>query len=225
MTDASSLRLSPVAKPKRIRLRSLLPSSVLGHAATILRTASPRSGRAPRGAASRVRLIPARPHAERNISAVVLQECRPSLGWLGISRCSSHPPRHRSLRDIEAKYLELAVNPWRSPRTIFAHRTEDELAQLPVTAISSGTLAMPREPSPVKHEASAMLSNNGFRLNKDQSSPPSRPEAPQYDPEESVGIRKTRLGGDVTREPKPAAAKPGFPGEDDGVTAENGRAE
>jgi hypothetical protein len=37
-----------------------------------------------------------------------------------------------------------------------------------------------------------MPTNNGPGLNKDQSSPPSRPEAPQHNPEESVGIRKTR---------------------------------
>jgi hypothetical protein len=60
---------------------------------------------------------------------VVPQECLPSLCWLRISRCSSHPSQHRSFRDFEAKYLELAVNPWRSPSPVFGHQSEDELAQ------------------------------------------------------------------------------------------------
>jgi hypothetical protein len=74
---------------------------------------------------------------------VVLQERLPSLCWIRISRRSSHLPQHLSFRDIEAKYLELAVNPWRSPSPVFGHHTENEFTQFPVHAFSSCTLAMP----------------------------------------------------------------------------------
>jgi len=61
---------------------------------------------------------------------VVLQERRPSLCWLRISRRSSHPSQHRSLRDIEAEHLELAVNPRRVPGPVLGHHAEDKFTQL-----------------------------------------------------------------------------------------------
>lgn len=79
----------------------------------------------------------------RDDFTVVLQERVPSLCWLRISWCSSHPAQHRALRDIKTKHLELAMNPRRSPRFVFGYHAEDEFPQFPVHAFSSSTLAMP----------------------------------------------------------------------------------
>ena len=122
--------------------------------------------------------------------AMVAEECSPSLCRLRISGRSSHPAQHRTLRDIETKHLELAMNPWRSPSPVFGNHAEDELAQFLVHAFSSRTLAMPGEPGLIELEAGSMPANNSLGLNEDQSSLPSRPEAPQHNPEESVGIGK-----------------------------------
>ena len=122
---------------------------------------------------------------------VVLQERRPSLCWLRISRRSSHPSQHRSLRDIEAEHLELAVNPRRAPGPVLGHHAEDKFTQLPAHSFSSRTLAMPGEPSPVELEASSMPAYDSLGLNEDQNPLQSLPEAPQHNPEESVGTGKS----------------------------------
>jgi hypothetical protein len=121
---------------------------------------------------------------------MIFQKRHPSLRRLGISRSLSHPAQHRTLRDIETKHFELAMNPWRSPSFVFGNHAKDELAQFLVHAFSSRTIAMPGEPGPIELEASSMPANNSLGLNEDQSSVPSRPEAPQHNPEESVGIGK-----------------------------------
>jgi len=122
---------------------------------------------------------------------VVLQERRPSLCWLRISRRSSHPSQHRSFRDIEAEHLELAVNPRRAPGPVLGHHAEDKFTQLPAHSFSSRTLAMPGEPSPVELEASSMPAYDSLGLNEDQNPLQSLPEAPQHNPEESVGTGKS----------------------------------
>ena len=85
---------------------------------------------------------------------------------------------------------EFAMNARRTPGRVLGHHAEDELAQFLVHAFSSCMFAMPREPRPVELEASSMPANDSLRLNENQSSLPSRPEAPQHHPEESIGIGK-----------------------------------
>jgi hypothetical protein len=53
-----------------------------------------------------------------NRFTMVIQECRPSLGWLRDPWRLPHPTRHSPLRDIEAKHLKLAMNARRSPRPV-----------------------------------------------------------------------------------------------------------
>ncbi len=122
---------------------------------------------------------------------VVLQECLPSLRRLRISGRSSHPAQYRPLRNIEAQHLELAVNPRRTPGRVLGNHSEDQLAQFPAHAFSFRALAMPGKPSPIELKPSSMPANDSVRLNEDQSSLPSRPEASQHNPEKSVGIWKT----------------------------------
>jgi hypothetical protein len=121
---------------------------------------------------------------------VILQERLPSLCWLRISGRSSNPSQDGPLRDIEAEYLELAVNPRRAPGPVLGHHAEDKLTQLPAHAFSSRTFAMPGELSPVESEASSMPSDNSLGSNEDQGSLPSGPDTPQSNPEETIGAGK-----------------------------------
>jgi hypothetical protein len=84
------------------------------------------------------------------------------------------------------------MNPRRSPGFVFGHHTEDEFTQFPVQALSSRTLATPGKPGPIEPEASSMPTDKRLGSNEDQGPFPPRPGAPQHNPEESVGIRKTR---------------------------------
>ena len=122
--------------------------------------------------------------------AMVAEKGCPPPCRLRISWRSSHPAQHRTLRDIKTKHLELAMNPRRSPSPVFGHHPKNELAQFLVHAFSSRTPAMPGELGPIEPEASSMPADNSLGSNEDQSSLPSWPEAPQHNPEESIGSRK-----------------------------------
>jgi len=54
---------------------------------------------------------------------------------------------------------------------------KDEVAQFPAQAFSSRTGPVPREPFPVKLEASSMPANDSLRLHEDQGSLPESFEA------------------------------------------------
>ncbi len=52
---------------------------------------------------------------------------------LRISRRISHPSQHRPFGDVVVKYLEFAMNAWRSPARILRNHAEDEMAQFLVS--------------------------------------------------------------------------------------------
>src|SRR5208282_2439210 len=56
---------------------------------------------------------------------MVPQECHPSLGWFGISRRATHPPRNRPFGDVEPEHEELAVNARCTPGWILRYHPED----------------------------------------------------------------------------------------------------
>jgi len=84
---------------------------------------------------------------------MVAQKCRPSLCRLGTPGRFPHPAQHRSFRNIEAKHLQLSVNPWRTPGRILGNHANDQLAQFLGNAFSSDTGPMPRKPSPIQLES------------------------------------------------------------------------
>jgi hypothetical protein len=124
------------------------------------------------------------------VGTVVAQKSRPSLCRLGIPGSLSHPAQDGSFRNIETQHFQLAVDSRPSPRPVLGYHAEDELTKFPNYAPSSCMLAMPGEPSPVKHEASAMPANNSLGLNENQGSLPSRPDTQQGNPDESINAGK-----------------------------------
>jgi hypothetical protein len=84
------------------------------------------------------------------------------------------------------------VNTRRAPGGILCNHAEDEVVQLLADASSSHTGPMPREPRPIQLELHLMPANDSLRLDEDQCPPPSRPEPPQYHPEQFVGSGKSR---------------------------------
>ena len=124
---------------------------------------------------------------------MVAEKSRPSPCRLRIARGSSHPAQYGSLRNIEAKHLQFAVNPWCAPGRVVGDHSEDEVAQLLAHALSSHPVPMPREPRPVELESIPMPTNNGLWLDENQHAHPSWPKPAQHHPEEFVKRNKSRL--------------------------------
>jgi len=113
----------------------------------------------------------------RNRLAMVVPECHPPLCRFGISGSPPHPTQDSALRDIESKHFQFTMNTWRAPGGILGNHVKDEVAQFPAQAFSSRTGPVPREPFPVKLEASSMPANDSLRLHEDQGSLPESFEA------------------------------------------------
>jgi hypothetical protein len=125
--------------------------------------------------------------------SMIAQKGRPSLCRFWIPRRFPHPAQHGPFRNVEAKHLQFAMNPWRVPRWVLPNHAEDEFAEFNADALPAGTNWMPRKPGPIQLEAGPVSSHNGLRLNENQCLPPPGPEAPQYHPEKSVGNGKPRM--------------------------------
>jgi hypothetical protein len=57
---------------------------------------------------------------------VITEKGKPARGRLRISRCSFHPTRDRSLRDLETEHEKLAMDAWRSPRWVLNDHSENQ---------------------------------------------------------------------------------------------------
>src|SRR6266851_9044583 len=123
---------------------------------------------------------------------VVVQEGRPALCRHRTPRDLPHPAQDRSLRDVEAEHLQLAMNMRSAPGWVFSHHAEDEFAQFPAHASPACTSTMPREPLPVQLESGPMPTDNRLRPHENQRTLPSIPEPPQHHPEQFVRDSKPR---------------------------------
>jgi len=124
---------------------------------------------------------------------MIAQKGRPSLCRFWIPRRFPHPAQHGPFRNVEAKHLQFAMNPWRAPGWVLPNHAEDEFAEFNADALPAGTW-MAREPGPIQLEAGPVPSHNGLRLNENQCLPPPGPEPPQNHPEKSVGNGNARMG-------------------------------
>ena len=92
--------------------------------------------------------------------SVILQKCLPGLRRR--VRTSRHIFRDRRLGNLEAKHQKLAMDPGRAPQPVFPAHPLDEITQAAID------LRAPRPisgfPPPEHFEASAMPTQNGFRL-------------------------------------------------------------
>src|SRR5579863_181115 len=123
---------------------------------------------------------------------MIAQKRCPSLGRLRTPGRSPHPAQHGSLRNIEAKHLQFAVDTRCAPCRIFRDHSKDEIAQFLTDAFSARSNLTPREPCPIQLEPCTVPANNSFWLNEDQRLPPVRPEPPQDHPKQLVGSRDRR---------------------------------
>jgi len=121
----------------------------------------------------------------RNYFTVIAQESSPELAGL--------PPRiqtlkiagNSSLRDIEAKFQELAVNSGRAPGGILRSYASDEGSDLSIELWSAKGLC-PRSKPPEQTEACSMPGDDSLWFDDDQDAFPCRPEAAEQNPEHPI---------------------------------------
>ena len=114
------------------------------------------------------------------------------LARLRTPRRSPHPAQHCSLRKIEAKHFQFAVDARCTPCRIFRYHTKDQIAQFLADAFSARANSTPREPRPIQLEPCPVPANNSFWVDEDQRVPPFRPKPPQDHPEQLVTSRDQR---------------------------------
>ena len=98
---------------------------------------------------------------------MIAKKGRPSPSRLSTPRRSPHPPRHGSLRKIEAKHFQFAVDARCAPRGIFLDHAKDQVAQFLANAFSAGPNLASREPRPIELEPCTMPANDSLRLDED----------------------------------------------------------
>src|ERR1700686_1728513 len=77
----------------------------------------------------------------RDAFPVISRKGEPLFGWFRVSRCSFHPARNRSFRDIETKHEKLAVDARRAPGRILGNNPEDQLTNFLRSWSSPGGLS------------------------------------------------------------------------------------
>jgi hypothetical protein len=93
---------------------------------------------------------------KRNGFPMISKKGEPALGSLRISRCSFHPARDGSLRNIETQHEKLAMDARCSPRRILDDHSEDQLAHLLRSLSSPNRPAHFGNQLPVQSESSPM---------------------------------------------------------------------
>jgi hypothetical protein len=123
---------------------------------------------------------------------MIVQKGRPSFRRLRAPWRSPNPAQHRTLRNLEAKHLQLTVNSRCTPSLVLGHHAEDQGTQFPTHALSARSSSVSRNPRPIQLEDRPMPANNCLRLHDDQCPPPADPEPAQHHPEQFVGSSKSR---------------------------------
>ncbi|MGD0734483.1 MAG: hypothetical protein ABR976_05020 [Terracidiphilus sp.] len=127
-------------------------------------------------------------HRGDSVSMIAQPGC-PSFRRLRALWRFPHPTQNGPLRNIEAKYIQFAVNARRTPGCVLGNHAENEIAQLPAGALSSHTDSMSRKPSPIQLEPCPRPPNDCLY----RHSVPSRPKPPQGHAKQFVSSRKARL--------------------------------
>jgi len=104
---------------------------------------------------------------------VVLEERSPGLGWWSWA-APNHVPRYGRFCDLVAQQAKLGLDPRRSPEWITQGHATD---QSPDLGVDHGSAGLPRLPSPVKLESSAVPLHNRRWLDDHQGRAPVRPES------------------------------------------------
>ena len=118
---------------------------------------------------------------------MIAQKGRPSRGRLWTARRSPHPAQYGSLRKIEAKHFQFAVDARCAPCGIFHDHAKDQFAQFLADACSARANPTPREPRPIQLEPRTVPANACSWLDEDQRALPFRPESPEDHPKQLGG--------------------------------------
>src|SRR5262245_11328662 len=102
---------------------------------------------------------------------MVLEERPPGLWWWPVAM--QHVLRDRGLADINAKFQQLTMNPWRAPQRIVARHSQNQGPHIRRDRRSHA--AAPTLPGPKQAEALAMPGDEGLRLHDHECRAPTAP--------------------------------------------------
>src|SRR5260370_9288910 len=117
---------------------------------------------------------------------VITEKGKPALGWLRLSRCPFHPTRDRSLIDVKTEHKKLAMNAWRSPRSVLNGHSEDQFPNFLRFLSSPDEPPDFRDQLPLQTESAPVPTHHGFRRDRNEGLLPSGPESADGAPEELV---------------------------------------
>ena len=123
---------------------------------------------------------------------VVVQERKPALGWLGISRRPFHPTGDRSLGNIKTQHEELAMDARCSPSWVLGNHPEDQLPHFLRRRPSPEARPGSRDQPPIRMESGPVPADYGFGPDDDEGLFPSRPDPPSNFPEELIEDAEAR---------------------------------
>jgi hypothetical protein len=132
--------------------------------------------------------------------AMILQEDSPALGWFRILRCTSHPTRNGSLRNIEPQLQKFTMNARSTPGGVLSNHLENRFSQLPADSLPAKRFSMARDPIPLEGEIRSMPAHNSLGSSDNKSLLPFRPQPSDENPKEAVesnefGLRFASLHG------------------------------
>jgi hypothetical protein len=127
--------------------------------------------------------------------AVIVKKRKPTLCRFRFSGCTAHPAGDRTLRYIEAKHEEFAVDARRTPEGIFSDHLKDQVTDffgnsLPAAHCLSGLA----QHGPVPSESSAVPADHCLGHDEKERLSPLRPELASGDPKEFVEQTEFWLG-------------------------------
>jgi hypothetical protein len=117
---------------------------------------------------------------------VVLQESQPALAWITAATDGSQIPGYAAFAHYQAQLQQFSVDPGRAPGGILIRQTSDQCTDLRSNFWSSA--ARSGSPSPEEPKSRSMPADHRLRLHNYQDLGPSRPDAAQGSPEQSVQL-------------------------------------
>src|SRR5262249_34778197 len=127
-----------------------------------------------------------------NHLAMILEEGLPSLSSLRVLGGALHPPRDRSLGNIETQLEQFAMDARCAPGGILGSHLEDQLPQLFGDLFPARRFRVPAQPTPIQAKSSAMPTHNGFRRKQKQRILPIRPSLTHQQPEDPIPCLEAR---------------------------------
>src|SRR5882724_2303727 len=123
---------------------------------------------------------------------VIAKKTEPTPCGLRISWRLPHPARDRSLRHIQSKHHQFAVNARSTPSRILRDHVKDQVPDFRRQPLPSHSPPRPGDQTPIQTEAGAMPTQHSLGCNHHQSILPPRPKPMREYPEELVNRPESR---------------------------------